>query len=397
MCELIFILIFGISCNQTDTAKIENKGFIENQGYPYFIDLGGILKKPQSVTLSEIGKELEYIPLETKQECLVGEIYHLELTTDFIFVGVRDKILQFDRKGKFVRQIGSRGRGPGEYMGGTVFCADQKNGMIYISKGGGTYEILKYNFKGEYIKTLKKPWDSVQFLAYNGIGLAFYLGDSMFSKDHFNLYITDLECNLLFSVKRYLIRKSNYDASQVPLYNFNGLLHFKQFAVDTMYILKDKETEPYAIFNLGKLKMEPNIMASGSDKNVDDMLKQFEDNIEIDDISENGDYIFTKMMFGFTDSAGLSIFNKHTSETSFLKDKGFINDIDGGINFWPKFVYNDSILVDYYNSFEFLNRIKNANSGMSTKKNSDKDDRLVELVNSLDEMSNPIIILIKSK
>ena len=33
-----------------------------------------------------------------------------------------------------------------------------------------------------------------------------------------------------------------------------------------------------------------------------------------------------------------------------------------GIRFWPKYIYNDNILVDYVDAFKFLSMLKNGES-----------------------------------
>lgn len=398
--HFIFLLSTTVlfSCNNPKTSINEvNKG-IKPVEFPYLIDIEKNLEKPMTVPLSSIGKALEYIPLETKKSSLIGEINQIEISTKYIFVYTNrpSKMLQFDRKGKFIRQIGANGRGPGEYIGVMGFCIDQKNEKIFISNKDA-YALLEYNFNGEYIRTIKffQKWESIQFQVYDTIGFAFYLFDDRGFSIHskFNLYVTDYAGNLLFNIKRHLIRKSNAVLGKVPLYDLNGILHFKQYAVDTLYTLKNEKTEPYAIFNLGKEKMDPNLLFTLS--NRIEIKKQIENKIEIGEILENGEYLFTRLALGMSDSSKYCIFNKQTSEITILKNNGFTNDLDGGILFWPKFVYNnDSILIDYCGSDELLKYIRNNNSKELRKKFGEKYDRLEKISNEVDEMSNPILIIL---
>lgn len=69
---------------------------------------------------SEFAEAVEMVPLEFTDESILGEIKKVVLSEDFIFVMERDNsagIYTFDRSGKFLYRIGSRGQGPEE-------CAD---------------------------------------------------------------------------------------------------------------------------------------------------------------------------------------------------------------------------------------------------------------------------------
>ena len=47
-----------------------------------------------------------YIPLETNEDCLMGEIGQICVSDSILFVAERySKLLQFDINGKFIRQI----------------------------------------------------------------------------------------------------------------------------------------------------------------------------------------------------------------------------------------------------------------------------------------------------
>jgi hypothetical protein len=81
------------------------------------LDLVALMKMPGSLTLSKIANGIEYIPLQTNSEILLGSIKFC-VSENFIYVLNRDqKVLLFDRGGKFLRTIGNRGQGPGEYLG----------------------------------------------------------------------------------------------------------------------------------------------------------------------------------------------------------------------------------------------------------------------------------------
>jgi hypothetical protein len=51
--------------------------------------------------------------LETTPDAMLMDIRFLDISDDYILVSDRDKCLLFDRSGRFISKIGSKGRGPG--------------------------------------------------------------------------------------------------------------------------------------------------------------------------------------------------------------------------------------------------------------------------------------------
>ena len=90
-------------------------------------------KDTVDILLSSIAGKLEIIPLETKSEALFswGKI---AISDNYIGVSTSSpaSFKLFDRKGKYLRDIGTMGNGPGEYRMIYSSQIDEKNGKIYI-------------------------------------------------------------------------------------------------------------------------------------------------------------------------------------------------------------------------------------------------------------------------
>ena len=395
--SILLGVIVITSCNNSKNPRVADHKIFNPMDLPYFIDIEKNLTEATSIPLSSIAKQLEYIPLETNPNCMLERIAHISFSEDFMFIADNDKILQFDRKGKFIRQIGANGRGPGEYIGITSCCIDPKNRKVFVNQCNSGCEILEYDFNGSFIRSINQPWMSSQFIVYDTTGFIFHLthdnDSTVYSK--YNFYITDYEFNPIYKIKRHFIRKSNIGARYIPLYYYNGILHFKQYTVDTLYTLENEKPKPYAIFKLGKTKLDPNYSFNYYNPNVAEMMKEIESFIEISEIVENENYIFTKIAFGLTDSSKYCIFNKQTAETSIIENKGFKNDIDGGLRFWPKYIYNDNTIVDYVDAFKFLSILKEGKSNDLKGKGDNLNDKLEILKKNLTETSNPVLIVLK--
>lgn len=398
MKTIYFLSLIGIivlvSCNNprpSETSDIKTQKTIEP---PYIIDLESNINREKVVPLSSIGKELEYIPLETTPNSIFKSINQIFFSETYIFISDFNKLLQFDRTGKFIRQVGSNGRGPGEYIHVTGFCIDQKNEKIYIA-AWGIHSIQEFDFNGNFIRSFNQPFFSSQFLVKDTNRFVFRLNYNDKTTDSdFKLYITDTNAIPIVKIKDYIkhTREVTFTISVTPMYVFDNNFHFMQFCVDTLFTLKNDILEPYAIFNLGKLKMNPDVMIAT--QNLEEEATRFKQKLWIDKISENLQYLFLKLNYGFSDSSRSFIVNKLTMENTFLESNSLKNDIDGGIPFWPKYIYNDSILVDYYGANSFLNQFSKVDSKQQKVKYGDKYIQFEKQVVKLDRFSNPILIIL---
>ena len=130
-----------------------------HQGELATIDVETALQNPQELLLTDLGEKLTYVPLETLDESLVKleSKSDLIVTDEYIFVGELGRpLLCFDRStGKFLRNIGSVGQGPGEYSGSTDAQVDAEAKRIYFAIKGSQYQC--YDYKGNFLHTQKLP------------------------------------------------------------------------------------------------------------------------------------------------------------------------------------------------------------------------------------------------
>lgn len=351
---------------------------------PYKIDLEKSVNIAKFIPLSTIGNALRYIPLETKYDCLIRRIDQIAFSDSFIFISDTRKLLQFKRNGRFVRQIGSIGRGPGEYEVIWDICIDISKEFIYIIAGKGN--VVTFDFKGHHIRSFIHPERSEQFLMKDPESFMFYsINLSMPSNDTaYSWYIIDTNGNILSSIRNCLKRNSKFVIRESPLYLFNETAHFMEFGIDTLYYFNNSIKKSYAIFNLGDFKMN-------LDPDPKDKLKQ---KFYIYKILEDEKNMYLNLQSSFGNIVP-GLFCKQTSEVTFLQNEGFINDLDGGPDFWPKEVFRDSILIDYKDAFSLIQCINKKlalDSGKTDKNNSVNFEALKM---QLTETSNPVLMIVK--
>lgn len=359
----LYLKIVSLVEGQTDINDI-----------PYNIDIKKNFKNIETVNLSRIGKELSYLPLETSPQCLIQNIDKILFSKSFIFVNdTQNRLLQFDRNGKFLRQIGSLGRGPEEYLYVYDFCINEDTNEIYIF----CYDkMLVFSFEGKFKKTIKLSFRIADAIILDKNSLMFHL-PNVPGPRFFNTYswiITDMQGNPKQKYKNHHMRVNNTGVSHTPIYMFDGSARFMEYGIDTLYYFRDSIKSPYALFSFGDLKGDPDPLIDPANRTNNDELKN---KMLIWTILENEEFLFIKFSRRSNNSL-FAIYSKKTDKLTFLKDGVFKNDLSGGGEFWPKQIIDDKVLIDYVDAFTLL-----------------KNEVPKALKNKLTETSNPVLMILK--
>jgi hypothetical protein len=347
---------------------------------PYKINLETDITHTSSIPLSSICSNLEYVPLETGPDCMLSGITHIYVSDSSLYVTDGSALLLFNRTGGFVSQIGSQGRGPGEYKNITDFTIDNSRQEICILE---PRIVHVFDFNGKHKRDLNIDPPCYQFISLQGGSFmfhTFYYPPSI-AEPVPSWHITDNEGVVQMDINSF--NRDNLGfivAPPAPLYMFNGSPHFMETGTDTLHYLDNHENKPYAIFNPGKMRMEP--------FKTDEDMSDTTDKIWVWDILEDKDLLYIRISWNFTDSITNCIYNKQEKRFTALKENGFVNDIDGGLPFWPAKIQNDKMLIGYADAFDMIKYYK----GKTLENN--KMDRFVSVINQLEETSNPVLILV---
>ena len=151
---LFFVLTaYGLlwRCTDKDSAvRIEK----HNGEDLYVCDYFKLKNDTLTLKLSDLIKSLEVIKLDTASNATIGG-GGVNCSDNYLLLrpNWQSTYKLFDRKGKFLCDVGGYGRGPGEYMRIYDVQLDEKGGRIYILPWQ-TRELLMYNLQGEYIKSI---------------------------------------------------------------------------------------------------------------------------------------------------------------------------------------------------------------------------------------------------
>jgi hypothetical protein len=354
-----------------------------NSDLPYRIDLENSIKNINSVPLSTLGRKIEYVPLETDTACLIQNISNVFLTDSLIFVSDYNRLLKFDKNGKFIKQIGTKGRGPGEYPSLGNFLIDEGNREIFVLS---SRIVLIYDFNGNFKRDFKIDFPCRQFILNESSELIFHSFNlpTPSTDTVYSWYIIDRTGTILRKIENTLPRTNKGVVVPVsPLYMHDDTPHFMEFGIDTLYSYDNNEKKPYAIFHLGNLKFPPDPTMSE--------VPQINGKIWINEIRETKKLFFVNIWWDLSDSISNCIFDKSSASFSILKNSGFTNDIDGAMAFWPKKIINDNLMLDYVDAFNLIKTSKKIQ-----KDNNEQTSQLNNLITQLSETSNPVLIILRN-
>ncbi len=340
---ILFLLCGLLSCH--------NSSRVDNKDIPPLYSLK--IDKPdfsslKPLLLSEFVDSIGYVQLETTPDCLLSHHDSGTIYGDLLFISSLSSILQFDANtGKFLRQIGRIGQGPGEYVQTMSVVIDNDNNIVYVQSPRPSF-LLSYNFNGDYLGDLPFVDTDTEYPiftnCFNSLMLMYIdnqyaiFRSSLIPKeeacqpfelivyDYRNKKIKDTLANGIEGVANIVMGISGVRAFAG---NEDGFF-YKTFYNDTLYSVDvEKGIKPYAIIDLGKRKYP--VEAVFDQKHIGKAGK-----IMIREMLINDDCIYLWCIFIEDESLRstnrfLYKYDIPTGESS-CHSTVILNDIDGGAN-----------------------------------------------------------------
>ena len=392
-----FVFFLFLSCSNQTQQKLPLDGDY------YTIDLDS--KKDPSIPLSSLFKNVRAVILETNKDCLIGRVSGLQVFDGYIYVFDSSKaksLFVFDLEGRFIRKIGSLGRGPGEYIEIHDFTLDTENRIIFLCDA--LNYIKKYQLDGTYLHTItiQAPNSKAGFIQfYNGRLYSSQLWVEK-SNDNFMLLEIDpsngkiLSSSLPVQYNKGWNENFSDPLSRVFMSRANNPPRYNQMFMD--YIVSiGKEITPYIELKSNYLTTETDIESFRgkegrrlNELNLINSSKLF----NVTCFIENDDFI--SFRFGMSRSSFVVIYYKKTGEVKLANylsnDLIYKQDTKG---LFGKFVFADekgaySILDT---QLDDIDDFKSAIRNNETVPNLDKSDQLMKLT----EESNPVIFFYEFK
>ena len=404
-----FLLIFFICTNCTHTAKKVSENA---DGYVREIDILVNLSNTRKVNLSEIASSIEYCMLELDKKCLVTFDMSFYASDDYIITineaahfATTPVCYVFERRtGQFVRQISSIGQGTGEYLNAISSFWDREKGQVCMLGANNTY--LFYNLDGTLSHQTKRFDNMFGFVAFEDFYAAHFTNN--LGNNTIRIAFFDKTGVLMDSIpnNRFWEKTQTWYAWSRDgwLFTFDNNLYFKDIYCDTLYQIKDFELHPRYLFNTGGLAVPYEIQEGGRyfspAKTKPSIENRYEKYMNIMKILESNRYLYFTV--DYRKELYPAIYNKIEDilqimpSVSYLLPPptdqrvplcGFENDLDGGLPFWPHQMISDKEIMCIYTPEELLE--------LDISKIT--DPKLKNVLNSIDEESNPIVAIVTLK
>jgi hypothetical protein len=326
-----------------------------NNNETLVVNLDEIIDSKSIVNLSDFASEVFYVPLESCKEALIGNIQKIIIVGDRIYVSdissVGSRLLLYNSKGRFLRQIGSVGNGPGEYGQISDFSLGvDNNELIVISNN--KKNILRYCLDGDFIGNGFDVGDDVSLHYYKGMYYSHYPSNMLFYKNdrEFQLMIRDKSGEVISSQYPVDKSKGSYLNPFIEFATFSQNKHACFYHVpkdNVLYQIQDSNIVVTKKYSFGKYSFSPDFIW---DYNNIQKAKSM-DMAFIQTIQVAANYVFIK--FSRKNKPGLiiqtpaKIINAGDGEFFGIKDDidgcGYIN------NFWV----SDSVIFDVIAPYEF--------------------------------------------
>lgn len=322
---LALLLVVTLSCTENTKTEKNSKDTIPPSSI-FTISLENGINNQKSIGLKEMGAEIQYIKLEFTPECALGRISYLVASQNYLFVNGGSEIYQFSRTGKFIRKVGSIGKGPGEYLGFRDLSVDETNQKLYVLTNW-TREILIYGFDGNYLGKIPLNDDSIEKCDYISDSLVALQVHPLERKTLLSTELVNGKGNSILKVNSSVIKLSEIGKwmGSNLVYTFNKNQYVKEFHNDTVFQVTTQGLVPYFILNLGKY-------ASPLTYSNEERIKYMQPYR----FFENDQSII--ILFFFDDKKCVAQYNKETGVTSVSipeneSQSGVTNDIDNGMNY----------------------------------------------------------------
>lgn len=149
ICIVLFTFIIGLqACTSEPVKKSE------------IITFEAFKNRIPALKSSDLVDDIEFIPLETTHENLIGRISKLIKEDDKYYIldsKSARKILVFDSAGQFLFSFGNVGKGQGEYSNLIDFTIDSERKTFYMLDS--VNKIIKTGMNGDFILEKKVPGD----------------------------------------------------------------------------------------------------------------------------------------------------------------------------------------------------------------------------------------------
>lgn len=328
---LILTTILFVSCEnkQTNNNKKVKKTFVE------FVTPNSLVDEYKELKLSELSDSVWYVPLETNEDLLLGDIgaqgsCKFIQNSFYIYDGQQGCVYVFSSDGRFQNKIGQIGQGANEIVQFLDYTTDGK--FVYIADFGN--KLHRYKKDGTYLGNVKLPKQVYKLMCISEDRIGCYITDNQFDNadDAYSWLIVNARGDSISCRKTLKIREpgKNKSYNHHVLHDFSSEypLTYKEAFNDSLYYFdQNGNIHVYGYIDLGIHKINPSL-------SFDEVLKQGHA-IRLSRIYDTSHYLLSRgRCFCIKDKETCFVWNKETNDFFCLPDFNITNDL-GGPDFQP--------------------------------------------------------------
>lgn len=357
----------------------------------------------QKFYYSEVFKSYHFVPLETNPECMISAITTAKFLGNniLIFDGRYNRLLLFNKEGKFLRNIGSQGKGPGEHIAIKEIDVDSETKRIFVLDIAN--KIIVYNPEGSLINEFKVRRHEI-------IHSFQYVDDEKFivqlNPYHHKSPVLALIDSNGKVLKTMLDNQAIYISSRTgasSFYRTKEDIKFYSIYMNTIYQFKDDELLPYIEVNstnpldiqqLAKIEMQQGANKLDSEGTPISTYTHYKGMWSIGRYFETDKYIYfiyhtekIKLVGVYIDKSTLQA-SKRFLRDDFLKEFHFNNDF---------IAQKDSLFLNYFSPGHSPGKIKGFKELLRTNESVYQSLEIKQRIMDLNENSNPVLIFYKEK
>jgi len=402
ICTLL--LVTGCKRKNSDATIADT----ENTG-PMEILLENVHNQKGEELLSSLNSELTYIPLETTDSSIIKGVSKLAILKNgnILITDGQSIVKLFDSSGKYIKDISQKGNGPGDY---TRLC-----GIVSNPTTGGFFmhtlnKLIEFDADGTYINnfaTEDRPMDmaldSDGNIILHRMNINKDINDTIPTWFLFKYDNSGKELKRFEDISPRLKEEGTIPLVTPirPLYLYHKKVRFNEFGNDTLFSIEKDRLEPYAIFNLGDMKMNAAPKAhSPAEMNVvfDDQKKK----LFLSYLTEDDYFLYMIFGWGFSGDFLYATYNKKNHKITNYGNGGFLttkkgltNDIDGCYPFFPVIIDPNGTRIMPIQASAFKEYILSLDTKVIKDKYGEKFEKVYELANNLEEEDNPVLMVVR--
>lgn len=333
--------------------------------------------------LSTIIDQCEMILLETNQASLFKSVYHIGISDHYLAIHSRGQmpIKLFDRKGKFVRNIGAIGRGPGEFTSLYGIQLDEAANRIYLTPFARATKLIVYSLENENLPDIPLLYQQTKCKTYVENDVVTVLSMPFNMKDVESIplaYQQTVNGELIKELKtpEHLLIKPFNKKGQFVGFNSELSSSFNANAYDLFTLTWEKEgLDTLYHYDAANNQLRPKYVASFTGKKQASWSREWKNH-------------YWTVVFGEEYKGAKVMVDKKTLKSDFFR---LVNDFHGGFELKNFFMSNNGMFVATVPAFQILEEFEKV---LKDKKlNADVRERIVAAQKQLNESSNEVLFI----